>query len=102
MEEPVESNHGPSSTAAIPSPPGIGPMAFAGTLLTGASSLRSPLPLCVEKTADANDRPSKGVTSLLPWAPSLLPADFAPALARMLDGRWQTYRQELRVCQKEF
>ena len=81
---------GPAVGAFLPAPDGD----------SSASFLR--LPHSAEHTGDANDRLGQPITLTLPFAPRCASVAIGPCLAKVLDTRWQSYREQLRQCQEKF
>ena len=83
----MESSYLPPTSLATLPPPGVGPIAFQEAPVT--------MPHGIQQISSTHEQPRDRLMIRLPWAPSLLPAAFGPALAKALDARWQTYHKQL-------
>jgi CHAD domain-containing protein len=98
----LETSHQPLSNVAGLPPPGAGLIGMFESPSSAPSPLIAALPRPLARSKDPIS-PVGGPVKIKPTAATRrLSVAVGPFLARALDVRWQTYREQLRQCQDEF
>jgi CHAD domain-containing protein len=98
----LETNHLPQPNVATLAPPDAAVI----TLLGSPAAISYPSLGTTTRTLNCSggrtSAVDKGIPSRLIFSGERVPVAIGPCLAKALDSRWQTYREQLRLCQEEF
>ena len=98
----METNHLPQPNVTTLAPPDAAVI----TLLGASAAISSPSLGAVTRTLNRSGVPTSAVDKDVPgrliFSGKRVPMAIGPCLANALDSRWQTYREQLRLCQEEF
>jgi CHAD domain-containing protein len=100
QEEYLERAHLPQSKVIALPPPSVAAPAVVPSATQVASPWLPPPP--PQRPAEATDGFNERLSLRPPGTPKHGPVAVGPYLAQGLDGRWQSYRRQLRKCQEKF